>query len=88
MNTFELNKAIKLLRPTAQFSFTDNDYTTIKWDVLEGDAPTKEEIDAAIEQVKAEEATEAETKAQAKIAAKAKLAALGLTVEDLQALGL
>jgi len=88
MNTFELNKAIKLLRPTAQFSFTDNDYTTIKWDVLEGDAPTKEEIDAAIKQVKAEEATEAKTKAQAKIAAKAKLAALGLTVEDLQALGL
>ena len=31
---------------------------------------------------------EAETKAQAKIAAQAKLAALGLTVEDLQALGL
>jgi hypothetical protein len=31
---------------------------------------------------------EAQTKAQAKAAAQAKLAALGLTVEDLQALGL
>jgi hypothetical protein len=31
---------------------------------------------------------EAETKAEAKAAAQAKLAALGLTVEDLQALGL
>ena len=32
--------------------------------------------------------TETEAKAQAKVAAQAKLAALGLTVEDLQALGL
>jgi hypothetical protein len=32
--------------------------------------------------------TEAETKAEAKAAAQAKLAALGLTVEDLTALGL
>jgi hypothetical protein len=68
MNTFELNKAIKLLRPTAQFSFTDNDYTTIKWDVLEGDAPTQAEIDAAIEQVKADEVAQAETKAAQKAA--------------------
>jgi hypothetical protein len=36
----------------------------------------------------AEQAAEAEVKAQAKAAAQAKLAALGLTVEDLQALGL
>jgi hypothetical protein len=88
MNTFELNKAIKLLRPTAQFSFTDNDYTTIKWDVLEGEAPTQAEIDAAIEQVKADEIAEAEAKAQAKAAAEAKLVALGLDLDDLRALGL
>ena len=40
-----------------------------------------------IKEVKAEKA-EAEAKAEAKAAAQAKLAALGLTVEDLQALGL
>jgi hypothetical protein len=41
------------------------------------------------EQAKAEaKATEAEAKAEAKVAAQAKLAALGLTVEDLTALGL
>mgnify|MGYP000323994205 CR=1 FL=1 len=51
MNERQLNKAIKYLRPTAQFSFTDNDYSTIKWDVLDGNAPTQKEIDAAIEQV-------------------------------------
>jgi hypothetical protein len=79
MNTFELNKAIKLLRPTAQFSFTDNDYTTIKWDVLEGDAPTQAEIDAAIEQVKADEVAQAEAKAAQKAAL---LDRLGITEDE------
>jgi len=80
--------AIRKLRPTAEFSFTNNDYSTIKWDVLEGDAPTQAEIDAAIMQVQADETAEAEAKAQAKAAAEAKLAALGLTTDDLRALGL
>jgi len=51
-----LSAAIKKLRPDAEFSFTNDDYSTIQWDVLEGDAPTQTEIDAAIEQVKADEA--------------------------------
>jgi hypothetical protein len=83
-----LVKAIKKLKPSAEFSFTDDDYSTVKWDVLEGKAPTQKEIDDAIEQVKADELAEAEAKAQAKAAAEAKLAALGLTTEDLKALGL
>jgi len=64
----ELFKAIKKVRPTAEFSFTDDDYSTIKWDVLKGDAPTQAEIDAAIEQVKADELAEAEAKATQKAA--------------------
>ena len=83
-----LTKAIRHLKPNAQFSFTDEDYSTIKWDVLEGKAPTQAEITAAIEQVKANEAQAIIDKANAKAAAQAKLEALGLTVEDLQALGL
>ena len=88
MRDLSLVKAIQKLRPTAEFSFTDNDYSTIKWDVLDGDAPTQAEIDEAIEQVKAEEAQTEATKAQAKAAAESKLAALGLTTDDLRALGL
>ena len=84
----DLVKAIKKLKPNSEFSFTDNDYSTIKWDVLDGDAPTQAEIDDAIEQVKADELAEAEAKAQAKAAAEGKLAALGLTTDDLRALGL
>ena len=80
--------AIKKLKPTSQFSFNNNDYSTIKWDVLDGKAPTQAEIDDAIEQVKADEAQAVIDKASAKATAQAKLEALGLTVEDLQALGL
>ena len=83
-----LGLAIKALRPTAEFSISDNDYSTIKWDKLEGDAPSKSEIDAAIEQVQADEIA-AEAKAEAdKLAAQAKLEALGLTADDLKVLGL
>ena len=74
-----LVKAIKKLKPTAEFSFTDNDYSTIKWDVLDGDAPTQNEIDVAIEQVKADEIAEAEAKETAKAAL---LAQLGITEEQ------
>ena len=83
-----LTKAIKKLKPSAEFSFQEDNYSTIKWDVLEGKAPTQAEINEAIEQVKADEITEAEARAQAKAAAEAKLSALGLTTDDLRALGL
>ena len=88
MNAIELTKAIKYLKPSAEFSFQEADYFTIKWDVLDGDAPTLEEIQSANLQVKAaEEAAVAEAAAK-KAAAEAKLAALGLTSDDLKALGL
>jgi len=83
-----LMKAIRKLKPNSEFSYTDEDYSTIKWDVLDGDAPTKKEIDAAIEEVKADEAQAEATKATAKAAAEGKLAAIGLTTDDLRALGL
>ena len=74
-----LLKAIKHLKPTAEFSFTDNDYSTIKWDVLEGKAPTQSEIDNAIKQVKADEIAEAEAKATQKAAL---LDRLGITENE------
>ena len=88
MNELDISKAIQYLKPTAQFSFEGTDYSSIKWDVLEGDAPTQEEIDAAIEQVKADEAQAELDKAATKAQAEAKLEALGLTPADLKALGL
>lgn len=87
METSTLFKAIRKLKPTAEFSFIEEDYSTIKWDVLDGDAPTESEIAAAIAEIKANEAkAQAEAKA-AKDAAIAKLAALGLDLDDLKSLG-
>jgi len=83
-----LSFAISKLCPTAEFSFSDEDYSTVVWNKLETKAPTQAEIDAAIEAVKADE-TAAELKTAAdKATAQAKLAALGLTADDLKALGL
>lgn len=53
-----LTEAIRLLKPNAEFAFSDNDYSTIEWHVLDGKAPSKAEIDAAIEQIKAAELVE------------------------------
>jgi hypothetical protein len=78
-----LVKAIRKLKPTAEFSYTNNDYSTIKWDILEGNAPTQAEIDAAIEVVKTEE-VQAEAKAASDKAAL--LARLGITSEEAQLL--
>jgi hypothetical protein len=74
-----LIKAIYKLKPNAEFSITDNDYSTIKWDVLEGEAPTQKEIDAAIKQVKIDEANAIKTKATAKAAL---LDRLGITEDE------
>jgi hypothetical protein len=74
-----LVKAIKKLKPNAEFSFINDDYSTIKWDVVEGDAPTQAEIDAAIKQVKADELFEVEAKATQKAAL---LDRLGITEDE------
>jgi hypothetical protein len=88
MYTNYLAEAIWKLCPNSEFSFDEQDYSTVKWDKIEGNPPTLAEIDAAIEQVKADEIT-AKAKAVAdKATAEAKLAALGLTADDLKALGL
>lgn len=81
-------KAIQSLRPTAEFSFENDDYSTIQWDVLEGKAPTAAEVSAAVEKVKADQIAE-KAQAQAdKETAQAKLTALGLTADELKAIGL
>jgi len=79
MRAEDIVKAIKFLKPTAEFSLTENDYSTIKWDVLEGDAPTLVELQKAFTAAEAKEAKEKvalETKRQAI------LDRLGITAEE------
>jgi hypothetical protein len=74
-----LAKAIKKLKPNAEFTFTEDDYSTIQWIVLEGNAPTKGEIANAIEEIKTDEISSAETKT---IQRQAILDRLGITAEE------
>jgi len=74
-----LTKAIQKLKPTAQFSYVDNNYSTIEWDVLDGNAPTQSEIDAVITQIKKEEAQGELNKAAEKAAL---LDRLGITADE------
>ena len=88
MTEFELVAAIKLLKPTAEFSFSETDYSTIQWQVLDGDAPTWSQIESAhleLEKIEQEKITREEAK---RAAALAKLEAIGLDEDDLKALGL
>lgn len=79
--TIEIADAIKKLHPEAEFVIRDQDYTNIEWIVLEGEAPTKKQIEDMAAAIRKE-------KDDKKSAAEAKLAALGLSVDDLKALGL
>ena len=74
-----LAAAIKSLDPTSEFSFTDDDYSTIKWDILEGKAPTQAEIDAEILKIKEAEIKDAVSVAMAKAAL---LAKLGISADE------
>ena len=74
-----IHKAILKLKPNSEFSFQNDDYSTINWVILKGKAPTQSEIDEAIEQIKAEEANQVETKAAAKAAL---LDRLGITADE------
>jgi hypothetical protein len=74
-----LTEALQFLRPGSQFVFTDEDYSTIQWHVLEGEAPNETEIVAAIKQVKANRAAELKAKETARAEI---LNRLGLTAEE------
>jgi hypothetical protein len=78
-------KTIQFLRPNASWSLMDDD---LQWFDEEQIKPTDDEIKAGWVAYQAAEKSKLETKIAAKAAAQAKLAALGLTVEDLKALGL
>ncbi len=80
-------KAVKALAPELDFRMENNDIDTIV--SLNGETiPSKKDIEDKIKVVEADEITNAAAAIAAKEAAQAKLAALGLTAEDLKALGL
>lgn len=81
-----ITNAIQSLLPDAEFVITADDYSTIIWHKLEGDAPTSAELKAEVKRLSDLEVSSQATKDAAKASAIAKLAALGLTEDEAKAI--
>lgn len=79
-------KAIKKLRPDAEFVITGEDLDNIDWHVITGEIPTKAEILAAVKVVEKAEKDEANQRIADRESAITKLAALGLTEDEAKAI--
>ena len=79
-------EVLKMLIPTGGWVITGDNYDGIQF--IECEPITKAQFEAGFAQYDAWKAEQDEAKAAAKTAAEAKLAALGLTADDLKALGL
>lgn len=81
-----MTDAIQSLRPLSEFVITGDDYSTIIWHKLEGDAPTLAELKVEMKRLSDLEASIEADKDAAKASAIAKLTALGLTEDEAKAI--
>ena len=79
-------EVLSMLCPDKEWVIYGDDYDSIQW--IKGEPITKLQFDDGFAQVDFLKAEQAEAKAVAKASAEAKLEALGLTADDLKALGL
>jgi len=79
-------EVLSMLIPQGGWIISGDDYSGIQF--LECESITEKEFEAGFAKHDAWKAQQDANKAKAKASAQAKLAALGLTVEDLSALGL
>jgi len=82
-----LSDAIRLFNPLAQYSVSNDDYSTLEW-LCDFPKPTEAELKALLPAAKKALEDELKDLENAKLAAQAKLETLGLTPDDLKALGL
>jgi hypothetical protein len=83
----DYTKILKRKYPNNEWILDGDNYEGLTW-LSDTPKPTKKQLDDLWAEVQAEIEAEGEAKVQAKEAAEAKLAALGLTADDLKALGL
>ena len=79
-------QALRSLRPGAEFTMNDEDLSTIVWYTEGVKTPTKKEVADEIKRIEAAEAKAIADKAAAKASAISKLEALGLNLEEAQAI--
>lgn len=78
----DLTSALAALRPNEEFTFSNNDLSTIVWNNQSVTTPTQEEINAKIAEINAD----IQAKVDARQSALNKLAAIGLTAEEIASL--
>jgi hypothetical protein len=76
-----IGKAIQSLRPNTEWTLNGNDVENIIWHTKDVEPLTSAEVEAELNRLQQEEENKKQT-------ATAKLIALGLTTDDLKALGL
>jgi hypothetical protein len=79
-------QVLTMLCPNSEWVITADDFDSIQW--IKGDKITKAQFDAGFAQYDAWKAQKDSDAIEAKETAQSKLAALGLTTDDLKALGL
>jgi hypothetical protein len=83
----DYTKILEYKYPNAEWTLNGSEYKGLTW-LSDTPKPTKATLDNLWDEVQDFIQSKAEAKAAAKATAQAKLAALGLTLEDLTALGL
>jgi hypothetical protein len=83
----EIVKALNYLAPKKEWTLSGDNYADLVW-LSEGTPPTLAEVEAEIALIPVRKEQIKTDKENARIAAEAKLAGLGLTIDDLKALGL
>ncbi len=83
----DIVKALENLKPGAQWTLSGDDYGDLVW-LSAGNAPTLAELQAEIAVLPQKEKAKADKAETDKATAIAKLEALGLTADNLKALGL
>jgi hypothetical protein len=81
-----LTNALMSLRPNKEFSWSNDDLSTLVWHSPDAITPTLDEINAEVARLEALQNQEEINKAEAKTAALSKLQALGLTEEEAKAI--
>jgi hypothetical protein len=79
-------EVLAMLCPDTEWVITEDDFNSIQW--IKGEQITKAEFEAGFAKVDAWKAEQDAEAVAAKETAQSKLAALGLTADDLKALGL
>jgi len=79
-------EVLGMLCPNTEWVITENDFDSIQW--IKGEKITKAKFEAGFAQYDAWKAEQNAKAVADKAAAQAKLTALGLTADDLKALGL